>query len=174
MKRMTLLVSFLALSTAFAADMPKPELLLIHEEVVKPAGVMAYEATSKDFMAALAEKKFSSPALTFTTAMTSDFHYVYAVQLDSFAALDNSMAEWARAREAVGASRWDDLERRGNETMSSYSEFVLMRRRDLSYMPANPRVSMAERRYVRWDTYYIEPTKMKEAEAIARDYVALF
>src|SRR5262249_37081387 len=72
MKRMMLLVSLLA-SAAFAADMPTPDLYLIHEEIIKPGSMMAYEAAGKEFIAALNEKKVTSPALNWNAYMTDDF-----------------------------------------------------------------------------------------------------
>jgi hypothetical protein len=41
-------------------------------------------------------------------------------------------------------------------------------------MPANARLAQADRRYYRWDFYYLMPGHEKESEAIARDYAALF
>ncbi len=174
MKRIALLVSLLGLSSAFAQDVPKPELYIVHEEVIKPASMMAYEAASKDFVNALAEKKVSSPALTWNAYVTNDMHYLYVVRIPNFAAMDSSMAEWDKAKTAVGATRWADVERRSTEGTASYNEIVTMRRPDLSYMPANPRLKIEEERYVRLDFYYLLPGKQAEAEAVARDYVALF
>jgi hypothetical protein len=176
MKRTFLLFSLLVSFSAFAqpAQMPKPQLFLVHEEMVKPSAMMQYEASSKDFVAALSEKKFSSPALNWTAFMTQDFHYIYIERLDNFAALDSSQAEWGRARDSVGTSRWDEVMRRGSDAMLSYNEFVVMARPDLSYMPATPRLAQSDRRYYRWDFYYLMPGHEKESEAIARDYAALF
>lgn len=58
MKRTFLLISLLVSFSAFAqqAQMPKPQLFLVHEEMVKPSAVMQYEASSKDFLTALSEK----------------------------------------------------------------------------------------------------------------------
>lgn len=173
MKRIALLVSFLALS-ASAQNMPKPDLYLVHEEIVKPSALAAYEAAGKDFLTALAEKKVSSAAVTWTAFSSTDMHYIYLLHLDSFAALDSSQAEWNKAREAVGATRWDDVMNRSNSGMQMYNEFVVMRRPDLSYNPATPRVAMADRRYYRWEFYYLIPGKEKEAEQVAKDYAALF
>jgi hypothetical protein len=49
-----------------------------------------------------------------------------------------------------------------------------MWRPDLSYMPATPRLAQTDRRYFRWDFYYLLPGREKESEQIARDYAALF
>jgi hypothetical protein len=174
MKRTILLVSFLAFSAAFAADMPKPELYLIHEEVIKPGSMMAYEAAGKDFLAALSEKKFNSPALIFNAYMTNDLHYLYIFPIANFASLDSSYVEWEKAKLAMGADRWAALERRSADASVSYNEIVTMRRPDLSYAAANPRLKPDEQKYVRLDFYYLVPGKQSEAEAIARDYAALF
>jgi hypothetical protein len=174
MKRAFLLLSFLVSFAALAADMPKPELFIIHEEAVKPSAMMAYEAAAKDLVAALSEKKFSSPALNWTAIMTTDVHYTYVVRLSNFAALDSWQAEWGKAAAAVGAERWAALERRGNDALSSYAEVVTMRRPDLSYVPANPRLKPEEQRYLRLEFFYLIPGKEKEAEAVAKDYIALF
>ncbi|HYS53852.1 MAG TPA: hypothetical protein VER58_08855 [Thermoanaerobaculia bacterium] len=173
MKRMILLVSLLA-SAGFAADMPKPDLFLIHEEIVKPGAVMAYEAASKDFIAALAEKKLMSSALNWNAYMRDDFHYYYIFSIANLAALDSSQIEWDKAKAAIGADRWAALERRGADATVSYNEFVTMRRPDLSYVPANPRLKAEEQKFVRLDFYYLVPGKQAEAEAIAKDYIALF
>ena len=175
MKRTFLpLCSILVSLAAFGQQMPKPQLFIVHEEIVKPSALMQYEAVTKDFIAALAEKKFSSPMLNWRAYMTPDMHFVYVGPIDNFASLDTMQAEWGRAREAVGAARWDDMDRRGSDTMSSYNDLIAMYRPDLSYMPANPRLSMSDRTHVRWDFYYLLPGRQKDAEAIARDYVALF
>ena len=111
MKRTFLLFALLLSFSAFAqqTEMPKPQLYIVHEEVVKPSAMMQYEASAKDFVAALSEKKFSSPALNWRTFMTPDFHYIYLAPIANFAAYDSVQGEWGRARDTVGASRWDDV-----------------------------------------------------------------
>jgi hypothetical protein len=174
MRRILLLVSCLTASASLAQNMPKPDLYLVHEEIAKPSSMAGYESAGRDFLSALTEKKVNSPALRWTTFTTTDMHYIYLVHLDSFAALDNSNAEWNKARETVGATRWDDLSNRGNSAVQSYNESIVMYRPDLSYNPATPRVPMAERRFYRWDIYYLIPGKEKEAEQVAKDYAALY
>jgi len=174
MKRTILLVAFLALPSAFAADMPKPDLYVIEEEVIKPGAMAAYEAAGKDFMAAFAQTKLSSPALMWNAYVTDDLHYLYVFPIANFAALDSSQGEWEKVKGAMGADRWASLERRASDPLVSYNKFVTMRRMDLSYVPANPRLKQDEQRFTRLDFYYLVPGKDAEAEAIAKDYVALF
>ncbi len=174
MKRMILLFSFLALSNAFAADMPKPDMYVIEEEIIKPGAMAAYEAAGKDFMAAFSQTKLSSPALMWNAYVTNDLHYLYVFPIASFAAFDSSPAEWEKVKAAMGADRWASFERRASEGIVSMNKFVTMRRLDLSYVPANPRLKPEENRFFRLDFYYLVPGKDAEAESIAKDYVALF
>ena len=174
MKRTFLLSSLLVSFSAFAQqpDMPKPQLYIVHEEVAKPSAMMQYESSARDFVAALSEKKV--PALNWRTFMTPDFHYIYLAPIANFAAYDSIQDEWSRARDMVGASRFDDVMHRGNDAMASYNEQIFMWRPDLSYMPTAPRLAQTDRRYFRWDFYYLIPGHEKESEQIARDYAALF
>jgi hypothetical protein len=175
MKRTFLLFSLLLSFSAFAqqAQMPKPQLYVVHEEVAKPSAMAQYEASAKDLVAGLSEKNFSSPSVTWTAFTTPDFHYIYLAPIANFAAYDAVQGEWGRARDTVGASRWDDVMHRGREATVSYNEQIVLWRPDLSYMPATPRVAQSDRRYYRWDFYYLIPGHEKESEQIARDYAAL-
>jgi hypothetical protein len=173
MKRIFLLTSLIAVSS-LAQNMPKPEFFVVHEELAKPNSLVAYEAATRDLIAAMTEKKVNVPFPNWSAFNTTDMHYYFVAQIDGFAALDKMPAGWVKAREMVGAARWDDIWRRGNETMTSYNEFVVMHRPDLSYLPANPRVATADRRYFRWEFYYLIPGKEQEAEQVAKDYIALF
>src|SRR5438309_10051129 len=148
MKRTFLLFALLLSFSAFAqqTEMPKPQLYIVHEEVVKPSAMMQYEASAKDFVAALSEKKFSSPALNWRTFMTPDFHYIYLAPIANFAAYDSIQGEWNRARDMVGASRFDDVMHRGNDAKASYNEQIFMWRSDLSYTPTAPRLAQTDRR----------------------------
>ena len=166
----------LPLLSALAADAPpKPDLYIIHEEIVPPAMVGRYEAVTKEMLGALAEKKVTNPSIAFATFMTTDMHYIYVSRLPGgFGALDAMYSAWMSLPDMIGKEKYKELETRGAATMSSYNESVVMRRADLSYEPANPRLKPEERIYNRWQFYYLQPGKESEAEAIAKDYATLF
>src|SRR5207247_2824706 len=108
MKRtLLLLCSILVSLGVFGQQMPKPELFVVHEEIVKPSAMMQYEAASKDFISGLTEKKFSSPALNWRAFMTSDMHFVYIGHIENFASLDRMEAQVGRARADGGAAQCD-------------------------------------------------------------------
>ena len=178
MRRTALALALFALPlvSAFAADAPpKPDLYVIHEEVVPPAMVPRYEAVTKEMLGMLAEKNVTNPSMAFTTFMTTDMHYVFVSRLQGgLGGLDAMYNAWMSLPDTLGKEKYKDLETRSAATMSSYNEMIIMRRADLSYEPATPRIKPEEHRFYRWDFYYLQPGKESEAEAIARDYVALF
>jgi hypothetical protein len=178
MRRTALALALFALPlcSAFAADAPpKPDLYVVHEEVVPPAMMGRYEGVTKEMLGMLAEKNVTNPSIAFTTFMTTDMHYVYVSRLPGgFSGLDAMYTAWMSLPDTLGKEKFKDLETRGAATMSSYNEMIIMRRADLSYEPATPRIKPEEHRFYRWDFYYLQPGKESEAEAIAKDYVALF
>jgi len=166
---------FLAVSvSAQMAPMPKPEYYLIHEEVARPGMLAQYEATTREFLNMLTEHKIDPKVMGMNLYTTTDMHYLYVVPIASFGGVDAINQTFATMGQTVGKDRWADLSRRGNMTISAYNEYVALRRPDLSYAPATPRLRLEERRFVPWQFYYIDAAHTDEAEQVAKDYVALF
>src|SRR5438046_2959870 len=136
MKRTALALALFALPLAALAQPappPKPAIISVHEEVVPPAMVMRYEATTKEFLGALAAKNVMNPNIAFTTFMTPDFHYLYVSRLQGgLAGLESMYTAWMGIGDAVGQDKYKDIMARSVGTMSSYNEVLAMRRDDLS------------------------------------------
>jgi len=174
MRRTALALGLFLLPAAVFAQ-PKPSFITVHEEIVPPAMMMRYEALTKEFLATLAAKNINDPNVNFTTFMTPDFHYLYVSRLPGgLAGYEAMFNTWMSLPDKVGKDKWQDLTARSVGTTTSYNEIMAMRRDDLSYMPATPRVKPEEQMYARWQFYYLVPGKESEAETIARDYAALF
>ena len=178
MRRSALALALFALplvALAQPAAPPKPGFLVIHEEIVPPSMVGRYEALTKEFLGAVAAKNITDPNVAFTAFMTPDFHYVYVSRLQGgLGGFESMFNAWMSLPDKVGKDKWDDIMKRSIGTMESYNEVLIMRRDDLSYMPATPRLKPEEQAYVRFQFYYIVPGRESEAEQIARDYAALF
>jgi hypothetical protein len=175
MKRLSLAALGVLFSlSAYAADPPKPQLFLIHEETANPSMITQYEGATKDLFKAFAEKKVTSPSFIVNTYMTMDFHYLYITPIANWAQMDTVSKDWMSASDTVGKEKWLDIMKRGNGAMASYDEAVAARRDDLSYQPENPRLKMEEMPFARVDYYYLKPGTEEQAEQVARDYVALF
>lgn len=177
MKRTALALALFALPLAAPAQPapPPPTFITVHDEVVLPSMAARYEGLAKEFVAALAAKNINDPNIAFTTFSTPDFHYIYVSRLQGgLAGFEPMFNAWMSLPDKIGKEKMADLQSRTVGTTSSYSEVLAMRRDDLSYVPANPRLKPAEQTYVRWQFYYLVPGKESEAEQVAKDYAALF
>jgi hypothetical protein len=174
MKRLALAALVLLGSLSALAVEPKPALYVIHEEVANPSMIPQYEAATRDLVKAIADKKTDDPAFRFNTFMTGDMHYVYVLPIANYGAMDAMNTAWMNAAQTFGAERWGDIMRRNASAITSYNEFVVMSRPDLSYMPDNARVKLNEAPYIRWQFYYLRPGTEEQAAQIAKDYASLF
>ena len=165
---------FLAVSVSGQATPEKPQYFLIHEEMAKPSMLQQYEGASRDIVATFKEKSADPKVFNVNVYMATDFRYLYVVPIANWAGLDAFQQSWMALSQTVGKDRWRDLMTRGNNAMSSYNEFVIMRRPDLSYTPASPRLKPEEQPFVHMMFYYLDPARSDESEQIAKDYVALF
>jgi hypothetical protein len=178
MKRVLASLSFLFLAVSVFGQMatpPKPEFYLIHEEVAKPSMLTQYEGATRDFLNALTEKNADPKVMGMNLYTTTDMHYVYVVPIPNFGGVDAINQTFMTMAQALGKDRWRDLTMRGNAAMSSYNDFVVTKRADLSYVPATPRVKQSDVRFVHWAFYYLDASKsMDDVEQVAKDYAALF
>ena len=168
------LLLFAAAASAQMPNSPPPAYYLIHEEVARPSMVAQYESTTRDLLNAFTEKKADPKVFGMTLYSTPDLHYIYVVPIANWAALDTFQQAWTTIGQQIGKDRWTDLMKRGNGAMESYTEYVVVRRNDLSYQPETPRVKIEDRRYAHWTFYYIDAAHVEEAEQVAKDVAALY
>ncbi|HEX8170817.1 MAG TPA: hypothetical protein VF824_09785 [Thermoanaerobaculia bacterium] len=175
MKRTLVTLGLLLLPiVARAQEAPKPQMFLVHEELARPSMIPQYESALRDILAALTEKKADPAVFGMRLYMTPEFRYLYIVPIANYGALDRFNGAWKDIGDAVGKPRWQQLMDRSSAAMESFNEIVVMRRPELSYMPATPRVKDEEEKYVRMEFYYLIPGKEQEAEEVARAYAATF
>jgi hypothetical protein len=136
--------------------------------------VAQYETAGRELAGTLSEKKADPGAFGVSAYMTSDLHYYYVLPLEGWGKMEGVQKSWMSVGDVIGKAKAADIMRRSNGAMSSYNEFIVLHRPDLSYMPASPRVSSSEATAVRWFFYYLDPERAEEAEQISRDYSALF
>lgn len=164
-----------AQAQAQAQAPPQPQMFVVHEEVARPSMLAQYESSTRDLVSALTEKKADPTLYGWSAFMTPDFHYLYVLPIANWSGMDTLMQGWMNMGQTVGKERWAELSRRNGAAMASYSEFVVMRRPDLSYVPATPRLKPSEVNFVHWSFYYLDPAHpQEEVDQVARDYAALF
>lgn len=166
---------FLSVPT-FAQTMstPAPEYYLVHEEIARPGMLPQYESTTRDLLTMLTDQKADPKVMAMNLFVTTDMHYLYVVRLANFGSIDTINQTFATVAQGVGKDRWAEIMRRGNSAMESYNEFVMVRRPDLSYVAATPRLKPEERRFFHLQFFYIDAAHIAEAEQVAKDIVALF
>src|SRR4051812_16363549 len=98
MKRLSLAVLAALFSlAAFAAEPPKPQLILVHEETINPSMMAQYEGATKDLIKAFVDKKMTSSSFLVNTFMTSDMHYIYLTPIANWAQIDGVWKDWMTA-----------------------------------------------------------------------------
>jgi hypothetical protein len=148
-------------------------MILVHQETVKPPMLEQYVQGSKDFFAMVAANRDVMPTFHAEAFQTDEYEFVFALPLTSFAQMDTLMGEFMAMAEKGGAA-WEETTKSGAAATRQFDEYIVLMRLDLSYQPAEPRVSMVDAAVYRWDFYYLQPEMAMEAEQIARDVAALY
>jgi len=169
-----LLTGSLIAALAAAQGQP-PRMWYVHTEQAKPSQLAQYEATTKEFMAAVRQNAAAMPHFHISAAyMTDDQTYGYVVPLKEWNDIGAVFGEFDALAKAMGPAKLADLMRRGGLTSESSTDFVLMEPAELGYVPAAPRLKPEETRYFRFDTYYIQPGNEEEADKVAAEFAALW
>jgi hypothetical protein len=153
-----------------AQPAPQPPLLFIHEEIAKPSMLGDYESTTKELGAML---RANNIPFHFDVASTDDFHYYYFTPINGFADLDKIVQTFfVDLPKKAGAQKVGDLMRRGGASMEMTREWVFIRRDDISYKPAKPRIAPGQATYFQYDVYYLKPGMEEMVEPISREWAA--
>ncbi|MFQ5709515.1 MAG: hypothetical protein ACE5HO_18820 [bacterium] len=149
----------------------KGQLFSVYEEVIKPSMVEKYEAAVKEFVAEISKHKLAVPFIR--TSMRDDFHYYFVIPVENLADAENIDKAFGEVVKRVGDEQWQALEKKFDGTSAYHINFMARKMTDLSYAPENPRLKPEEISFLHWDFYYLQAGKVKEASAIAKEYVAL-
>lgn len=167
--------SLLLLATVPAAAQwgPTGPLFALHEEVARPSMLAQYEAANRDFRQLVVDFKAKLPQFSYLTFQGDDLTYAYLspiADLNAYAAIGAGFAAVAEAAPA----RFGEVMARGNGAIESWTDSIIALDPALSYLPAKPRVSLENTLYRHLDIYRLMPGKEAEADAIARDFLALY
>jgi hypothetical protein len=157
-----------------AADAAAPKLYVLHQEVVRPSALKAYEETNHEFLAAFKQHRDMLPGFSFTTVAGEDFIYNFITPIPDFAYAGTIYDMVDKVGRTMGEAKWADLLKRNGATIDSMTDSVFLEDPSLSYAPANPRLKPQEELYFHFDFYYIQTGREAEADAVARDFAALF
>jgi hypothetical protein len=166
------LVLVFSAAALVAQPAPQPPLLYVHEEIAKPSMVADYESTTKELGAMM---RANSIPFHFMVTSTDDFHYYFLLPMNSFGDIDKIMQTFmVDLPKKAGAQKFGDLMRRGGATMEMTREWVVVRRDDISYMPAKRRIAPEQVTYLQYDFYYLKPGTEDMVDSISKEWAAAF
>jgi hypothetical protein len=168
---LTLLLAVL-IPAALAAQVPS--FFVLHQEMAKPSMLKQYEEVNKEFIATVQKHHAHSPAFSFTTVAGDDYVYTYVTPIRSFTDLESIYNGFAALAKAEGEAKWGDLMRRGGDAMEYVRESIVMEDPGLSYTPEKPRLKPEEQAYLHVDLYYLKPGYEADADALAKEFAALY
>ena len=159
---------------AQTATAQKPDFYWIHEEVAKPGMIAQYESAVLDILGTLTAQKADPKTFGMNVYMTADAHYFYVVPIPGYSYLETFWQTFTAVGEAGGKAKWADIQTRGNSATISTNEMVAIRRHDLEYAPASPRLKPDEVNFVHLLYFYPEAAHTDDLEQVGRDYAAFF
>jgi len=162
----TLLVFMLVPLTTLAQE-GKTQKFVVHEDVVKPHKMMAYEKASKAFVATL--KEHAGPEAHFMAMSSDDMRYIFISPIDNMAALDKN--PFAKLEESLGKEATKEVFESWNGMFETHYDYILNLNPALSYNSGEIMEQGVNFRKI--DYYYIFPDKMEEAFAIAKEWKEL-
>lgn len=173
MRRVLPSLVLLLLAATVLAQQPAPAppaLFYLHEEVAVPSKLADYERMTKEFGAMM---RGAGIAFHYQAFSTDDFHYYYILPLKDMGDVGKIMQLFmVELPQKVGKEKMTDLMRRSGATMQKTNEWIILRRDDLSYVPAKPRLKPEEMKARRWDFYYIKPGMEDMVDQIAAEWKA--
>lgn len=163
----------LTAAAALAQDKEKSKAVLynIHQDKVIPSMVEKYEKAAKTLAGAASQHNVSG--LSYFAAMRNDFTYQYVSEAENMADLDKSNERWGELQKKMGKENFDAAMSAFDGCYESHKNFLVWFRPDLSYNPEygmKPEDGMPFRQ---WNFYHIHTGMESQAEAIAKEWVAL-
>lgn len=154
-----------------AQNAPPGQLLSIHEDLVIPSKAEEYEKAAMGLVDAIKKHKISG--ITYTAASIDDYTYIYFTPVENLAAVDKMGASFAELEEKMGKAAFAGMMKSFDACYPSHRNYLVRLRPDLSYKPEHGVQISDGLNFRHWDYYYIHPGMEDEAEAIAKEWVAL-
>jgi hypothetical protein len=171
---LTLFAAVALFAGALAAQAPPAgQWYLLHQEQAKPSKVADFESSTKEFIALVNQHRATMPDFSFNCLQGEDFMYTFVVPIQGFGGVDKVMANFGAYMQAAGPKAAEIFSRSG----ASYeytNEWVVAQAPELGYQPEKPRLKIEDAKFFHYSMYHLMPGKEQEADAIGKDFSALF
>ena len=155
-----------------AQDAPQSQLLSVHEDNVIPSKVEEYEKAATGLVNAIKSQKLSS--ISYTGASMDDFTYIYFTPVENLGAVEKINAGFGELQEKMGKDAFAATMKAFDGCYPAHRNYLVRLRRDLSYKPEQGAQISDGLNFRRWEYYHIHPGMEDEAEAIAKEWAALY
>jgi hypothetical protein len=163
-------LTLVAGGAAFGQEHP---LYVIHQEVVKPSMQQQYEASGKEFAAMVLKNRAAMPHFSYVGLSSDDFVYTYVAPIPDHGGIDGIGQDFGALAQKEGQA-FVELMKRNGAALEYVKEWVVSEVPELCYTPATPRLKPEEMRFFHYDVYYVMPDREAEADALAKEFLALF
>ena len=168
-----ILAAFCCFATARVVaqdEAPKGQLLSVHEDAVIPSMLEKYESAAKNLSDMIAK---NNVPISYIAANRQDFVYFYFTPVENLGALDKMGANWAELEKKAGKQAFDGAMKQFDGCYLSHKNYLVRMRPELSYNPDFGGQISEGMLFRHWDFYHIYPGMEKEADDIAKEWVAL-
>lgn len=165
-----LLLLVLGSQATFAQGSDKKwDYLMVREDAVKPSMTASYEASLADLAVFLKENNVKH--VNYITQLQDNYTYSHVTALNSLDELNGGLKEYIHGdKKSAGFDLiWDNL----NQTIESYSYYVVKYEPELSYVP-DGKVWLEDAPYRRWNYFYFQPGTEDKAEEILMAWKNLY
>lgn len=148
----TILVAILLLMNPFFLS-AQDQMFWIHEDVIKPSMMSAYEASCKEFTDNL--KKHDIPDIAMSVSNSVEGNYYWITPIDAMADIDKPMLN--KLKEKMGAENMNGLFDRMDKSYDVHHDYILNLKSEFSYQPNGMELSSAGEDYRKWYRHYYTP-----------------
>lgn len=159
---MALLFSLIFASSLKGQEKGASQMMVVHEDVVKPSMTAQYEEASKNMVAQL--KAHNAQDIGYNTARTDDGRYLHISPIESLSDLEkNPMNDLA---ETMGGEAVQAMWGKFDGCYDVHLTYIVSLEPSLSHMPDSDDAPTSELTFRHWDEFKVIPGKEAEIEEL--------
>jgi hypothetical protein len=172
MKKFNLLLCLVLIagfSSITAQSIDNSNFIIVRNDVVKPSMTVQYEGSLVDLSSFLSENKVKD--VSYLTQLEDNYHYSHVSFVDNLNDIEGGLGAYINGKKK--SAEIDLILDYLNESIESYSFYVVKYLPELSYVP-DGKLWLEEAPYRNWNYYYFTPGTEKQAEQIIASWKSLY
>ena len=158
-------------NSVLAQNVPKDQLLLVHEEAAKLDMIPQYVKTSKEWSAMMHEAGLD---MTFYAFQRTNAHYYYVSKIANYADVDVIDGKFQKAMGKVDKEKFSAMMEANNASIKSTKEYVIRRSADLSYDPKTPSLKEGEAKFAHWTFIHYKLEDQDKVMGVLKEWKAVY